>query len=351
MDCKLYVSIIINNYNYDRFLADAIDSALNQTYTNIEVIVVDDGSTDNSRNVIAQYGDRIIPLLQANGKQGAAFNHGFAHSKGDIILFLDSDDYLHPHGVERIVAAWKPGLSKVHYRLDVVDETDQPREFSYPQGGKPLESGEVWRSLLRVGTYVGVPTSGNALSRQALAQIFPIPEAYKTTSDDYLSVLVPLFGEVAAIEEALGAYRIHGNNQWALVAVTSDRFRRFVHHDQQRCKLLTQKASELGHQVPDDLELRFFGRVWSRLMSLRLDPEQHPVPEDRPVSLVYAGILSLWKYSDHNWQKRIIFSLWFIWVGLAPLPLAKPAITWLMAPQLRPKVISRTITKLRSMVS
>jgi glycosyltransferase involved in cell wall biosynthesis len=95
MESNLLVSIIINNYNYDRFLAEAINSALNQTYPYTEVIVVDDGSTDNSRQIIAEYGDRIIPILQPNGKQASAFNNGFAHSKGEIIIFLDSDDYLY----------------------------------------------------------------------------------------------------------------------------------------------------------------------------------------------------------------------------------------------------------------
>ena len=65
----LLVTILINNYNYGRFLRDAIDSALNQTYRNLEVIVVDDGSTDESREVIASYGDRIIPVLKENGER------------------------------------------------------------------------------------------------------------------------------------------------------------------------------------------------------------------------------------------------------------------------------------------
>jgi len=68
------VSIIVNNYNYARFLPEAVDSALNQTYVHTEVIVVDDGSTDNSRKIIAECGGRIIPILQPNGKQAAAFN-------------------------------------------------------------------------------------------------------------------------------------------------------------------------------------------------------------------------------------------------------------------------------------
>jgi glycosyltransferase involved in cell wall biosynthesis len=345
------VSIIINNYNYERFLAEAIDSALAQTYPHTEVIVVDDGSTDNSRDVIATYGDRIIPILQPNGKQAAAFNSGFARSKGEIIIFLDSDDYLFPNVAEHIVKAWEPGMSKIHYRLSVVDASGQPRGFTYPQGTQPLSSGEVWRTLLNVGTYNSTPTSGNALSREAMQHVFPIPDEFKLTADDYLSVLIPLYGEVGAIEEPLGAYRIHDSNQWAVTEVAGDRFRRFVRHDLQRCELLEQRASALGYEVPADLGLRFFGRVWSRMASLRLDPEQHLVPSDRPLELVYWGVRALWKYSDYNWQKRVIFSLWFIWVGVMPLPLAKPAISWLFAPQFRPKPISWTLSKLRLLMS
>lgn len=86
------VSIIVNNYNYERYLSEAIDSAIAQTYTHTEVIVVDDGSTDKSREIIANYGDRITPVLKENGGQASAFNTGLATSKGEIIIYLDSDD-------------------------------------------------------------------------------------------------------------------------------------------------------------------------------------------------------------------------------------------------------------------
>ena len=300
------ISIIINNYNYDRFLAEAIDSALNQTYPRTEVIVVDDGSTDNSRQIIAGYGDRIIPILQQNGKQGAAFNNGFARSKGEIIIFLDSDDYLYPDAVSKVVEIWKPNLAKMHYRLDVVDGEGKSLGYSSPQGNTLLGEGEVWQEILERGNYCSTPTSGNALSRRVLEQLFPIPNKYKTTADDYLSFLVPFYGEVAAIEQPLGVYRVHDNNQWALATVTGDRFKRFVDHDLQNFTLITQKAQELGYQVPVDLEQRSIGRLWSRIISLRLNQQTHPVANDSSYKLIYQGIRSLWKYSNFNFPKTVI---------------------------------------------
>src|SRR2546428_10583836 len=108
-------SIIINNYNYRRFLREAVDSALNQTYRNTEVIVVDDGSTDGSPEIIASYGDRIIPVLKQNGGQNSALNAGFSSSRGDVILFLDSDDVLLPTAVEAAGGGpARPGVVQKH---------------------------------------------------------------------------------------------------------------------------------------------------------------------------------------------------------------------------------------------
>jgi glycosyltransferase involved in cell wall biosynthesis len=347
MKSQISVSIIINNYNYDCFLSDAINSALEQTYPDVEVVVVDDGSTDKSREVIAKYGDRILPIFQSNGKQAAAFNNGFANSKGDIIIFLDSDDYLFPYAVERIVSLWSSQLSKIHYRLQVVNTVGQSLGFSSPQGTSPLSEGKVWKNILDKGVYISTPTSGNALNRNVLEKLLPIPDAYKLTADDYLSFQVPFYGNVVAIEEPLGAYRIHDSNQWALSTVTAKKFQRFVRHDLQNFALIIQKAQEFGYEYPPDLDQRSIGRLWSRIISLRLDPLEHPITEDRILNLIYEGIRSLWKYSDFNWQKRFIYSIWFLWVGLLPLPLATPAITWLYAPQYRPKFIDWTVSKIR----
>src|SRR5262249_54098783 len=86
-----HVSIIINKFNYARYVPQSIESALSQTYPHVEVLVVDDVSTDDSRSVIARYAGRVAPVLRdKNGGQGAAVNAGFHASRGDIVFFLDA---------------------------------------------------------------------------------------------------------------------------------------------------------------------------------------------------------------------------------------------------------------------
>ena len=99
----LLASVIVNNYNYGKFLPQAIDSALEQTYPRVEVIVVDDGSTDDSREIISRYDSRIRSVLKSNGGQASALNAGFTASHGDVVLFLDADDFLYPSAVANAV--------------------------------------------------------------------------------------------------------------------------------------------------------------------------------------------------------------------------------------------------------
>ena len=346
------VSVIINNYNYARFVGQAIDSALNQNYINLEVLVVDDGSTDNSRDVISQYGAHIQAIFQPNGKQAAALNTGFVACKGEIVLFLDADDYLLSNAIEKIVAAFQEGIGKVHFRLKVVDGASESLGYSIPSVGMTLSSGEVWRRLLQKSSYISAPMSGNAYCRETLVPVFPIPDEYKTTADDYLMISTPFYaGKLAGLDDDIGAYRVHDSNQWALTSVSGSRFRRFVNHDLQNFLLLRQRAKELKLEVPKDLEQRSLGRIWSRLASLRLEPQAHPVETDNAAMLVSWGLTALWKFSSHNLLKRLVYSFLFLWVGFMPVPLARLGITWLYAPHLRPKVIDTTLNRLRTIVS
>ena len=140
-------SIIISNYNYGRYLADAVDSALHQTYSPVEVIVVDDGSTDHSAEIIRGYGARLRPVFKANGGQASALNAGFELGHGDLVIFLDADDMLLPMAVERTAAifAARPGTAKVQYRMSVVDAQGRDSGVILPAPRIPLRSGDLRR--------------------------------------------------------------------------------------------------------------------------------------------------------------------------------------------------------------
>jgi len=125
------VSIIIGNYNYQDYVSAAIESALSQTYTSCEIIVVDDGSTDSSRDAIRSFGDKVKTIFKQNGGQASAFNAGYAASTGDIVCFLDSDDLFLPTKVTRVVEVLeKSSRGWCFHHLKWVDDTLAPVEMS-----------------------------------------------------------------------------------------------------------------------------------------------------------------------------------------------------------------------------
>jgi hypothetical protein len=214
-------SIIISSYNYACFLREAIDSALAQTYPETEVLVVDDGSTDSSWEIIQGYGDRVRGLRKENGGQASAFNAGLREYRGDVVFFMDSDDALLPSAVNRAMTLFREtGVAKVHWPLEVVDEHGRKTGEVLPE--HPLPEGNLRRVTLQAGAdgYTWPPTTGNCWSRAFLEAAAPLPEeAYRTCPDFYLATLAPLYGLVRQVAEPLGLFRIHGGNHGWLAPV------------------------------------------------------------------------------------------------------------------------------------
>jgi glycosyltransferase involved in cell wall biosynthesis len=211
------VSIIIDNYNYDRFLKTAIDSALAQTYQNCEVIVVDDGSTDSSRQILREYSNKIRVVLQQNQGQAAAFNTGFEISTGDLVLFLDSDDSLHPHAIAHLVQNWSSSFAKIHFPLEIINSDGKPTGLLMPSNR--LSEGTVVPQLLKVGRYVTAPTSGNIYARSFLHKIMPMPvDGWSQGNDSYLNTMAGFAGPIGAVHQPLGFYRVHGNSMSTVVS-------------------------------------------------------------------------------------------------------------------------------------
>jgi glycosyltransferase involved in cell wall biosynthesis len=215
------VSIIINNHNYARFLGDAIESALTQDYQPAEVLVVDDGSTDDSRDVIRRFAGSVSPVFQENAGQASALNAGVSASRGEIVCFLDADDCFGPGKVKRIVEVFeqhavnaKPMM--VHHRLRITNAAGNPLngELIGRLHKSPLNLyryASRYKSIL----YEGAPTSGLALNRNLLKRLFPLPtRGIRTSADDFVVKGASLIGELHALEEVLGTYRVHGRNLW-----------------------------------------------------------------------------------------------------------------------------------------
>ena len=210
---KSLVSIIIKNSNYGRFVAEAIDSALVQTYSNCEVIVVDDGSQDNSREVISGFGNRIKTVFKSNGGQSSAFNAGFAESSGDVICFLDSDDIPSTKARKALdgLAICPPGWG--FYHIQRTDTALKPI-FTPPI---PYGTGKYdFRAELLKGkcAFAAPATSGLTFSRALLQQLMPIPEAIAITSDNYLKLSSLALEPGYFIAEQYALQRMHGKNNY-----------------------------------------------------------------------------------------------------------------------------------------
>jgi glycosyltransferase involved in cell wall biosynthesis len=216
MQSKL-VSAIIPNYNYAHYLGEAIDSALGQTYPYIEVIVVDDGSTDGSRDLLQSYGDCIRTLFQQNQGVAAARNNGVNASQGEYVAFLDADDVWLPSKIEKQVGRFRgdEDLGLVHVGVREVDEN----------GNTLLErleglEGAVANQLLmlkREGVLGG--GSGLMVPRRVFDEVGGFDMRLSTSADWDLFYQISNRHSVGFIPEILVKYRVHASNMHSNVAV------------------------------------------------------------------------------------------------------------------------------------
>ncbi|TCR76775.1 glycosyltransferase [Rhizobium sp. BK376] len=344
---RVPVSVVIANYNYARFLRRSIDSALEQDYDNAEVIVVDDASTDETASVVASYGPRIKACLrEENGGHAAAFNTGFASSKGEIVLFLDADDYLYPHAVTEIVDAWEDRTAQMQFRLHIVDEEMRVKDV-FPPPELAFDSGDVTPKLLQKGRYQTTVTSGLAFDRSALEAIMPVPEKdFRQGADGYLATVAPLHGDVTSIDDCLGAYRMHGANHSVFAEKLGQRARWRIEHDFHRLEALSDQATEIGLDLPPDVGLRDPVHLEERLASLCMDKDLHPVANDSRLGLATAGAVASLDMNASR-RRRALLAAWFLSVGVLPARMARAVLSWKLVASSRPDVLLRLSKAIR----
>ena len=208
-----YITALINTYNQEKFIAEAIESVLAQDFpaSEMEILVVDDGSTDSTPEIVRRYADRVRHIRKENGGQASALNLGFAEARGEIVALLDSDDVWLPQKVRRVVEAFAahPEAGMVFHPCATWNQSENRSEedgsFVPVKGYLPADP----HSLLRIA---GVTTSATAMRRQIAHQILPVPNDVVLYADSYLIAAGIFMAPVATIPRCLTRYRLHGGN-------------------------------------------------------------------------------------------------------------------------------------------
>lgn len=205
------VSVIIPTYNYGRFIAQTIDSALGQTLPPREVIVVDDGSTDSTPEILARYGERIRVIRKQNGGVAAARNTGAEAAAGDLLAFLDADDIWLPQKLERQVQRFEeePTLGLVHCGMQWIDAEGNPTGEGLVNGME----GWVAEEMLRFRRTTIIAPGGTTLVPRRIFQELGGFDPRLPPSEDWdFSYRVASRYKVGFVPEALLLYRLHGVN-------------------------------------------------------------------------------------------------------------------------------------------
>lgn len=297
------VSVVICAYNYGRFLGECLESVLRQTHPPGEIIVVDDGSEDETAEVVRRF-EGVRYLRQVRAGTAAAFNRGFAAATGEIVCYLDADDYWMPKKLERVLMVLGANPSAggaVHEVLPVSGEGTRLNTELPSQGAThaclltldDLEDVGFLYPLPRArGRWFGVPHTA-CVRRAAAEDLFPLPHSTQGGVDGILVAAAVRHG-ILCIPEALSAYRIHGRN-WELLdpsgsnrdtirmweyLLGKESFRRFLsksHASLLRAKILERKgylASRTGKDI--------FAGAWASAQV--------------PLILLRNGLLCNWKH-------------------------------------------------------
>lgn len=314
------VSIVITNYNYARYIGQAIESALAQTYGDVQVIVVDDGSTDSSWDEIRRYAGRIEAVRIKNSGQGGATNVGLQMADGELVLMLDSDDYLDPHTIATCVPLFKPDVAKVQFSMRRIDADGRFLGGTVPY---LMHEGDVRPIIRAFGHYSGPPSSGNFYRRSAIARYYPLePTRWRRAVDTVPFLLAAFNGRVVNAPGTLGYYRLHrANNAPGMFGNVGRSFAEQLRVEEtRRDETLALLAQHDGIVVKGP----YLPQPWSvrtRVLSWRLDRAHHPYPEDTLASILRQQFASVRAWPGYRPSERCAALLWVAAAGLLPAPL------------------------------
>jgi glycosyltransferase involved in cell wall biosynthesis len=338
------VSIIITNYNYERYLAASIASALAVDWPRTEIIVVDDGSTDRSRDIVDSFVPRGIKSLYIeNQGQAQAAARGFAESRGEWIVFLDADDILEPSIIREAVKVMRPGWSMIQFRMSIIDGLGNPAGRSFPTYRRDATPEKIRSWAAKVASYPAAPTSGNVLARSFLERIFPLEDGMDSAIDTYFIPTAPFLGDVLTVHKPLVNYRVHGKNSSAQSTLDVTKIALDLRRHIASSRYSASIARANGIEIAPDRWRYAFYNMGMRLTSLRLAPAQHPIQDDTLTDCVKDAFRSFTKWQGLSPLRHASVMIWLLSVALAPVSVARMLVAWRYTLNSRPQAVQRLI--------
>ena len=262
---KPLLSVLIDTYNHERYIEQALVSAIGQDFpaSDYEIVVVDDGSTDRTPEIVRRFAPRVRLLTKKNGGQASAFNAAFPELRGEIVAILDGDDWFAPGKLTAVTKALEqePDAAAVGHGYYEFHEESSRVELRVPERRQflSLETPEAaseallgWRYLI-----VGALT----VRKKVLQQVIPIPEALWFCADGPIAWASLAMGTVV-LEAPLCYYRHHATNLHAVDASSTDKLRRRAEIDSLMLEKIETVLVRLGVH-PDSLHASLYV-VWSQ---------------------------------------------------------------------------------------
>lgn len=226
---KPIITVLIDTFNHQRFIEQALTSVLEQDFpaAEMEILVVDDGSTDRTPEIIRRFEPRVRLIRKQNGGQASAFNAGIPEAHGEIVAFLDGDDWWARNKLSRVVETMANDreIGIVGHGIVTVHADGQQETEILLDGFRFCANGiEGVRLLQRRGSFLG--TSRMTIRRMLVQEIGHIPEAITIQADEYLFTVAAVLAVAQIIPEPLTYYRIHDANAFQLSSFDPERIRR-----------------------------------------------------------------------------------------------------------------------------
>jgi glycosyltransferase involved in cell wall biosynthesis len=293
----------------------------------------------------------VAAYFRPKSYQLGAHIFGFEQSTGDVIIFLDADDLLEPEVMREVAKVWRPGVSKVQYRMNLIDAAGTQLGTAIPQFPPKDDPEKLRRTFLRTMAYTTPPGSGNAYSRDFVRSVFAfgptIPE-----SDAVLLTIAPILGDVLTIRKPLARYRIHDASWGSMMSsLNASKLRQRLGQDIKRAHLFATVLRQLRLPVPRDPLKDSLNHLEYTLASYLVERAAHPFPEDTKSSLVFRLISSAAKSSQMPLRDRAILLAWTIACALAPRYYRRNLILWRFSAISRPAIVRTFLNTLSSLRS